>query len=77
MVSGTTNDMIHGSELKLYAWTLFDDIIRLPSEASIDHDHEALLHDIIRLPSEASVDHDHEAVLHDIMSARESTCLHD
>ena len=24
------------------------DIIRLPSEARVDHDHEALLHDIIR-----------------------------
>ena len=23
------------------------DIIRLPSEASVDHDHEALLHDIM------------------------------
>ena len=43
------------------------DIIRLPSEARVDHDHEALLHDIIRLPSEARVDHDHEALLHDII----------
>ena len=42
------------------------DIKRLPSEASVDHDHEASLHDIKRLPSEASVDHDHEASLHDI-----------
>ena len=24
------------------------DIIRLPSEASVDHDHEAMLHDIIK-----------------------------
>ena len=32
------------------------DIKRLPSEASVDHDHEASLHDIKRLPSEASVD---------------------
>ena len=42
------------------------DIKRLPSEAGVDHDHEASLHDIKRLPSEASVDHDHEASLHDI-----------
>jgi len=29
------------------------DIKRLPSEASVDHDHEAGLHDIIRLLSES------------------------
>ena len=28
-------------------------IIRLPSRASVDHDHEAGLHDIIRLLSES------------------------
>ena len=43
------------------------DIIRLPSEASVDHDHESQIHDIIRLPHEVRVDHDHEAMLHDIM----------
>ena len=53
------------------------DIKRLPSEASVDLDHDAIIHDIIRLPSEASVDHDHEALLHDIMSASESTCSYD
>ena len=40
------------------AW-IFDgvqDIIRLPGEARVDHDHEALLQDIIRLPGEASQD---------------------
>ena len=42
-------------------------IIRLPCEACVDHDHEAMLHDVIRLPSEASVDYDHEAMLHDII----------
>ena len=40
--------------------------IRLPSEASADHDHEAMLQDIIRLPHEVRVDYDHEAMLHDI-----------
>ena len=34
------------------------DIIRLPSEASVDDDHEAMLHDIIKLPHEVRVDHD-------------------
>ena len=53
------------------------DIIKLPHEVRVDHDHELQVHDIIRLPSEASVDHDHEALLHDIMSASESTCSYD
>ena len=30
------------------------DIKRLPSEASVDHDHEASLHDIKRLPDRKS-----------------------
>ena len=41
-------------------------VIRLPSEASVDHDHESQIQDIIRLPSGASVDHDHELQVHDI-----------
>ena len=40
--------------------------IRLPSEASVDYDHESQIQDIIRLPSEASVDHDHESQIHGI-----------
>ena len=41
-------------------------VIRLPSEASVDHDHESQIQDIIRLPSGASVDHDHESQIHGI-----------
>ena len=43
------------------------DIIKLPSEASVDHDHELQVHDIIELPHEVRVDHDHESQIHDIM----------
>ncbi len=41
-------------------------VTRLPSEASVDYDHESQIQDIIRLPSEASVDHDHESQIHGI-----------
>ena len=41
-------------------------VIRLPSEASVDHDHESQIQDIIRLPSGASVDYDHESQIHGI-----------
>ena len=41
--------------------------IRLPSEASVDHDHESQIHGIIRLPHEVRVDHDHELQVHDII----------
>ena len=49
---------------------MLHDIIKLPSEASVDQDHELQVHDIIRLPHEVRVDQDHEAMLHDIIKRR-------
>ena len=37
----------YGQKAGCYINEIYD-IIRLPSEARVDHDHEALLHDIIR-----------------------------
>ena len=40
--------------------TYVHDIMKLPHEVRVDHDHESQIHDIIILPCEACVDHDHE-----------------
>ena len=41
-------------------------VIRLPHEVRVDHDHEAMLQDIISLPHEVRVDYDHESQIQDI-----------
>ncbi len=56
-----------GLELRNPAVARSVNVIRLPSKASADHDHEAMLQDIIRLPHEVRVDHDHESQIHGII----------
>ena len=47
-----------GLELRNPAVARSVNVIRLPSEASADHDHESQIQDIISLPHEVRVDHE-------------------
>ena len=55
-----------GLELRNPAVARSVNAVRLPSGASADHDHEAMLQDIISLPHEVRVDYDHESQIQDI-----------